>query len=98
MDSVKDRLGRDLEVRIIDVRERRKLQRSCGAASDIQNWFGETVIAACVRSIDGVPVLMPANADQADALVAKIGDGLEDVAEFLKARAATSDVAADAKN
>ena len=81
---IRDARGRALEVKRWSIREARRFTRAMGRASDIDRWFGEAVVAAQVRGIDGVPVLMPQTPDQADDLVERLGpDGLEAAAAWL---------------
>ena len=81
---IRDARGRALEVKRWSIREARRFTRAMGRAADIDRWFGEAVVAAQVRAIDGVPVLMPQTADQADDLVERLGaEGLEAAANWL---------------
>ena len=84
-EEVTDSRGRVLSVRRTTKLEIRRLTRACGPAADTDRWFGEVAIAAQVRAIDGVPVMIPTNADQADQMVAKLDDdGITAVAEWLQ--------------
>lgn len=81
---IRDAKGRALEVRRWSIREARRFTRAMGRAADIDRWFGEAVVAAQVRGIDGVPVIMPETPDRADDLVEKLGpEGLEAAANWL---------------
>ena len=92
MAEIKDATGRIIEVRTLDVLTRRRFTRACGQAADIDRWFGEALVAAHARTIDGVPMIMPQTPDQADALVAKLGtEGVTAIGEWLQeAHAQTS--------
>lgn len=81
---IRDAKGRALEVKRWSIREARRFTRAMGRAADIDRWFGEAVVAAQVRGIDGTPVLMPETPDRADDLVEKLGpEGLEAAANWL---------------
>jgi hypothetical protein len=92
-ETIKDG-ARVLDVRPLTPRLKMKLLRSFGAASDVQTWVGQAMLACMVTAIDGIPVPVPANADQADALVEQVEGpnetGLAAVAgwygEFAKSR------------
>ena len=78
--------GREIEVRALSVLERRRLIRNWGLAADIDRWVGEAMLAAHVRTLGGLPVLMPTTPDAADILVDKLGPaGMDAVATWLQA-------------
>ena len=81
---VEDEKGRKLEVAQLDVVTRMRLMRALGKAADIDRYMGHALLAACVRAIDGVPVVIPVTAEQCDALIAKVDMvGLAAVASWL---------------
>ena len=84
-DIIEDARGRKLEVARVDVVTRMRLIRALGKAADIDRYMGHALLAACVRSIDGLPVIAPATAEQCDALIAKVEmDGLAAVALWVQ--------------
>jgi hypothetical protein len=86
---IETKAGRRLEVQRLGRRDSMRLMRQWGKASEVQMWFGQALLAACVRGIDSVPVLMPDNPDKAEALVEKLDDdGLIAVANWLENSAA----------
>lgn len=94
-EMITDARGRSLEVQKLSRREIMRLMRQWGAASNVEMWVGNALIAANARSIDGVPVPMPNTIDQAEALVDRLDDpGLTAVAEWLAAQRESSDLAA----
>ena len=85
--TVTDTTGRVLEIAVLTTREKMRLARQMGAAADIDRWWGQVVLAAHVRSIDGVPVPMPGTPDMADAMTEKVGPpGADEVAKWYMAR------------
>jgi hypothetical protein len=81
---IDDDKGRKLEVSQVDVVTRMRLMRALGKAADIDRYMGHALLAACVRSIDGVPIVAPSTAEQCDALIAKVDMvGLAAVAGWL---------------
>lgn len=66
--------GRKLELERLSLRDRMRLIRATGPAADIDRYMGPVMLAACVRSIDGVPVMLPTSVDQCDALMERLGD------------------------
>jgi hypothetical protein len=79
-----DARGRSLEVRRLSRRETMRLMRQWGTASNVETWLGNSLVASCVRAIDGVPVPVPATPDQVEILVDKLADaGLRAVADWL---------------
>jgi hypothetical protein len=83
--TITDSRGRSLEVRRLSRRETMRLMRQWGQASNVEAWLGNSLLAACVRAIDGVPVPMPNTPDQVENLVEKLDDaGLRAVAEWLQ--------------
>lgn len=82
-ETVTDAKGRVLEVRRPSGMEGLRLTRACGKSADIDRWFGPIMLAACVRTIDGVPCPLPASVDQAEALADKVGPhGLDAVGKW----------------
>ena len=99
-DTITDVNGRDIEIHRLNKLQMRKFIRAMGAASDIDRWIGEAILAAHVIAIGGVPVIFPRTPDEADALVAKLdNDGIEAVANWVKdTQPSTTEVVAAAKN
>jgi hypothetical protein len=58
--TITDARGRSLEVRRLSRRETMRLMRQWGQASNVEAWLGNSLVASCVRAIDGVPVPVPA--------------------------------------
>jgi hypothetical protein len=82
-ETIKDSLGRELEVQRPNTLERMKLMRVCGKSTDVDRWFGMVMLAACVRAIDGIPLPTTATPEQGDTLVARVGDeGMAAVANW----------------
>lgn len=97
METITDARGRQIDVELLDTLKRRRFLRNMGAAADVQVWLGEALVAAQARSIDGVPVVLPATPDQADALVARLdADGINAIAEWLQGKAEARLSGADA--
>jgi hypothetical protein len=84
---ITDAGGREIEVVVRTTLERRRFIRAMGAASDIDRWIGEAMIAMHARTVGGVPVVVPTSPDAADVLVDKLGpDGLTAVGMWLAAK------------
>ena len=91
VEDIPDSTGRTLSVRRTTKLEVRRLMRACGAASDVDRWFGEAMLAVQVRAIDSVPVFFPSSADATDQLVAKLDNpGLLAVAQWAERDAEVS--------
>lgn len=90
--TVTDARGRSLEVKRLSRRETMRLMRQWGQASNIETWLGNSLLAACVRGIDGVPVPMPNTVDQVENLADKLDDdGLSAVANWIAEQRANED-------
>jgi hypothetical protein len=102
MTVIVDAKGRQIEVARVDTLTRRRFTRAMGRAADSDRWFGEAILAIHARMVDGVPIPMPLDPDQADALVARLdAEGINAVAEWLGEQnneAAQAAVADAAKN
>ena len=90
--------GRSIEVKKLSRRETMKLMRQWGAASDVQVWLGNAIVAAHARSVDGVPLPTPNTPDMAEASVERLGDaGVQAVVDWLS-DVRSEDLTANAKN
>jgi hypothetical protein len=97
-ETVVDVDGRNIEVKKLLRRESMKLMRLWGAASDVQVWLGNAIVAAHAKSIDGVPLPTPSTPDMAEANVERLGDaGIQAVVDWMAA-ARDEDALAAAKN
>ncbi len=72
---VTDAHGRQLSLRRMTVLDKLRLFKAAGPAL-AQNgpWLGVALLACSVSSIDDIPVPMPANEQQIEALVGRLGD------------------------
>lgn len=87
-ETITDAAGRQIEVRRVSRRESMRFMRQWGAACNVQMWLGQAILAACARSIDGVPQPAPATPDQVEILVERLDDvGLEAIGTWLEAQA-----------
>lgn len=68
-----DAKGRKLEMRRLDALEQFDIMEAAGANSTNAPWLGTAIIAACVRSIDDVPVPFPTSRVHIRALVGRLG-------------------------
>ena len=76
--------GRQLEVERLSLRDRMRVIRAMGTAADIDRYAAPVMVATCVRSIDGVPVIPPVTVDQCDSLMERLGEAaLGEVAQGL---------------
>jgi hypothetical protein len=73
--TVTDTLGRTLALRRLGVLDKLRLFKAAGPAL-AQNgpWLGVALLACSVSAIDDVPVPMPGNEQQVEALVGRLGD------------------------
>jgi hypothetical protein len=80
-----DKTGRKLVVRRLDALAKLRLFKAVGPTNSKNDpYLGMAMLAACVLSIDDIPVVLPVNEQQIEALVAKLGDdGIEAVAEVM---------------
>jgi hypothetical protein len=82
--TITDARGRALDVRRLSRRETMRLMRQWGQASNVETWLGNSLVAACVRTVEGVPVPTPVTPDLVENLVDKLDDaGLRAVADWL---------------
>jgi uncharacterized protein YidB (DUF937 family) len=89
---ITDARGRSLEVKRLGRRDSMRLMRQWGTASNVETWLGNSLLAACVRAIDNVPVPMPQTVDQVEVLADRLDDaGLRAVADWLAAQQAEVD-------
>ena len=66
--TVTDAKGRPVEIRRLRGRPLARFIRACGAAADVQTYFGEAILRASVVSVDGKPIPAVQTPDQVDAL------------------------------
>ncbi|WP_241771093.1 hypothetical protein [Acidisphaera rubrifaciens] len=80
-----DALGRRLALRSITALDKLRLFKAAGPVlAQNEPWLGMALLACSVHAIDDVPVPMPANEHQIEALVARLGDsGIAAAAEAL---------------
>ena len=92
--SVTDDHGRTLTFRRMTVLDKLRLFRAAGPQlSQNGPWLGIALLACSVTAIDDVPVPMPANEQQIEALVARLGDeGIAAAARALSSTAPDSTV------
>ncbi len=83
--EVMDDEGRSLALRRLTALDKLRLFKAAGPhLAQNQMWLGMAVLAASVAAIDGVPVPLPGNEGQIEALVARLGDaGIAAVAAAL---------------
>ena len=72
---VTDAKGRKITLRDLTVLDQVKMLRAIGPKqAENQPYYGMVESACMASAIDGVPVIMPANESQIDAVIAKLGD------------------------
>lgn len=83
--SVTDEEGRALEVRRPTALDRLRLLRAVGpVGAQNDRYLGMAMLAACVMSVDGVPLPFPGNEAGVEASVQRLGDaGLAAAARML---------------
>ena len=83
--SVIDAHGRRLALRRLNALDRLRLFKAAGPTlSQNQHWLGMAVLACSVSAIDDIPIPVPANEQQIEAMVARLGDvGIAAVADGL---------------
>jgi hypothetical protein len=83
--TVTDRLGRRLTLRRMTSLDKLRLFKAAGPTlAHNQPWLGMAMLACSVSEIDNVPAPPPANEQQIEAMVARLGDlGIAAVAEAL---------------
>lgn len=73
--TVTDTGGRHITLRRLTALGKLRLFKAAGATlSQNQYWLGMAMLACSVQAIDDVPVPMPANELQIEALVSRLGD------------------------
>lgn len=82
---VTDAEGRRLRVRRMGALDRLRLFKAAGPVlADNAHWLGMAALACSVTAIDDVPVPTPANEQQIEGLVSRLGDaGISAVASAL---------------
>jgi hypothetical protein len=99
--DVTDTQGRRLQLRRLTALDKLRLFKAAGPAlAQNQSWLGMAVLAASVTAIDDVPVPVPTNEQQVEALVGRLGDaGIAAVgAALAETPAPPAEVAAAAGN
>lgn len=83
--TVMDENGRTLEVRRPTALDRLRLLRAVGpAGAQNDRYLGMAMLAACVMSVEGVPLPFPGNEAGVEASVQRLGDaGLAAAAQAL---------------
>jgi hypothetical protein len=83
--TVTDALGRRLTLRRMTSLDKLRLFKAAGPTlAQNQPWLGMALLACSVVEIDSVPVPSPANEQQIESMVARLGDlGIAAVAEAL---------------
>ncbi len=99
-DEVTDADGRRIILRRLNALDRLRLFKAAGPVlAQNQPWLGMAALAWCVTAIDGVPVPVPGNEAQIEALVGRLGDtGIEAVATALDAETDRTEALANAGN
>jgi hypothetical protein len=97
--TAQDSMGRTLALRRLNALDKLRLFKAAGPML-AQNplWLGMATLACAVTEIDAIPVPLPTNEAQIEALVARLGDaGITAIASALKPEASV-DQAAHAGN
>jgi len=83
--TITDAEGRRLTLRRLNALEKLRLFKAAGPAlSENQPWLGMAMLASSVSAIDDVPYPQPANEQQVEGMVSRLGEsGLESVAAAL---------------
>jgi hypothetical protein len=81
--TVEDKLGRVLAVRRLTALDTLRLFKAAGPVlAQNQPWLGVAGLAVSVTAIDGVPIPVPTNETQIEAVVQRLGDeGLAAIAD-----------------
>lgn len=100
--TVTDAAGRRLHLRRMNALDRLRLFKAAGPVlSQNQYWLGMAAIAFSVAAIDDMPVPSPANEQQIEGIVSRLGDaGIAAVAQALHVQqdAGSGDMATQAGN
>lgn len=73
--SVVDGLGRNLTLRRLTALDKLRLFKAAGPDLALNEaWLGMAMLASSVTAIDNIPVPPPANEQQIEALVSRLGD------------------------
>ncbi len=85
LQEVVDALGRRLTLRNLTALDKLRLFKAAGSELALnQPWLAMAVLASSVTAVDGIPLPLPLNESQIEALVARLGDsGIEAVAQTL---------------
>jgi len=97
-EAIVDKRGRRLNVRKLTALDKLRLFKAAGPElSQNQPWLGMAMLASAVVSIDDVPVPTPANEQQIESLIARLGD--DGIAAIARSEAfAQEDSLSDAGN
>ena len=92
--------GRRITLRRLNALDRLRLFKAAGPVlAHNQPWLGMAALAWCVTAIDGVPVPVPGNEAQIEALIGRLGDvGIDAVAAALDAEIDRTEALANAGN
>jgi hypothetical protein len=75
VDVITDAKGRKITLRKLNVLDQVKMLRAIGPRQAENQPYFQLVECACmVDAIDGVPLMMPANEQQIDAAIGRLGD------------------------
>jgi len=98
--DVTDARGRHLKLRTLTALDTLRLFKAAGPdLAQNQPWISIATLAISVTEIDGIPIPMPVNEAQIEAVVEKLGDdGLTAVADTLDNASDHDDGAASAGN
>ena len=81
---VTDDKGRQLHVRSLTLLEEMDLIEAAGTPAPPDRWMNIAIFAACIRNIDGLPLLVPTKRNQIRAQVQRVGaEGIRAVAKAL---------------
>lgn len=74
--AVQDAAGRVIAVRRLNALDKLRLFKAAGPIlAQNHPWLGMALLACSVTAIDGVPYPIPANEQQIEAMIARLGDG-----------------------
>ena len=99
MTTITDSLGRSLEVRKLDaLAELDLIEAAGGQNAENARWMMMATFAACVITIDGVPLISPRNRDDIRKHMRRVGsEGIQAVIEWLRPDAQDVEAPADAE-
>jgi len=90
-----DTRGRRLSLRRLSALDKLRMFKAAGPVlSDNRAWLGMALLACSVTAIDDVPVPLPANEGQIEAMVQRLGDaGIAAIGDALQRDQAPADMA-----